>query len=56
MSDFQNMEILGGGKSHDRQNALLCQILRRSVKQLLRHRDFSIFKDGGSRQLAFLNF
>jgi len=42
-----------GGKGQDGQNASPCQILRRSVKPLLRYGDFSTFQDGGRRHLAF---
>jgi len=45
-----------GGKGQDSQNALLCQISRRSVKPLLRYGNFSILKHGGYRHLGFLNF
>jgi len=40
---FQNVGILGVGKGHDGQNASPCQILRRSVKPLLRYGDFLNF-------------
>jgi len=41
-------------EGQDGQNMLLCQILRRLVKPLLRYGDFSIFQNGGRRRLAFL--
>ena len=46
----QNFRFRNGEEG---QNALPCQISRRSVKLLLRYGNFSIFKDGGRRHLPF---
>jgi len=51
--DFQNVEILGGGKAQDGQSATPCQVAWRSVKPLLRYGHFLIFQDGGRRRLGF---
>ena len=51
--DFQNVEILGVCKCQEGQNVSPRQILRRSVKPLLRYGDLSIFHDGGHRHLRF---
>jgi len=41
--DFQNAENFCFGKAQDSRNASLCQILRRSIKPLLRYGHFRFF-------------